>query len=129
IGAIVRAEEHIPTTLDCESHDVLVSGEQKALVAKHTVKNVIDDASVDDYQLGPEPVRPFYIDEVVSHGDVGERQKLEGLSRMSMDKVFVNGPGGGYGTLEQLEDLDRRFKGWDRAFATKGLRVRIYRRK
>jgi hypothetical protein len=128
IGAIVRAEEHIPTTLDCESHDVLVSGEQKAMVAKHTVKNVIDDASVDDYQLGPEPVRPFYIDEVVSHGDVGELQKLDGLSKMIIDKVFANRPPGGYRTLQQLEDLDRRFKGWDKAFATKGLRVRIYRR-
>jgi hypothetical protein len=126
IAEIIRAEQYIPTTLECESYEVLVSGEQRKEVAKHTVKNVIEDVSTDDYQLGPELIKPFYIDEVVSYGEPKELARLEGMTEPIMDKLFAKRPPEGFRTVQQLVDcgLD-----WEKACSTKGLRVRIYRRK
>jgi hypothetical protein len=122
IAEIVRAEQHIPSTLECESREVLVSGEQRDRVAKHVVRNAIEDATKADYQLAAAPVQPFYI----SEKSVLELQELDGVTPRIARAIVDNKPEGGYRTVEQLRKASRI--DWERAEKTKGFDVHLYKR-
>lgn len=125
IGEIIRAEQHVPRNIVGEVHDVEPDGKKTNLVVRHTVNNDIDDGSVDDYQLTAEPIKSFYInDHLVNKRTAVELLKL-GIEQGVIDALLENKPPGGYRTVEQLE---RYGLDWEAARATKGLRVRIYRR-
>ena len=121
IAEIVRAEKYVPLELEAKANEV-DGGDEVAKVPP--LKNEIATASVNDYQLTAAPAKPYYLDEAVAHGDPKDLEKLGGMSKKIMDELYRQRPPGGYRTRAQIEacGLD-----WDKACATEGLHVRIYR--
>jgi hypothetical protein len=51
IASIIRAEQYIPTTLNCSSHELTPDGRPGPEVKTHEVENKIDVKSIDDYEI------------------------------------------------------------------------------
>ncbi|MFL6649105.1 MAG: hypothetical protein ACJ8KO_14185, partial [Sulfurifustaceae bacterium] len=120
IANIIRAEQHIPTTLQCESKEVLVNGEERNLVASHTVDNRIEDSAEEDYQLTPQPKQRVYINDL----DAAGLQRL-GFSAAAAARIVAGRP---YRTSAQVIAAGQISQSqWDAAVATPGFHVRIYR--
>jgi hypothetical protein len=125
IAQIIRAEQSVPTTVVCEAHEVGADGRKVKEVKTHTVRNQIDDASIENYQLTKEPRQDFYINDYLTDSRRAKELTKLGVTQTVITALLNNKPPGGYRTPAQLA---ARGLDWESARATKGLRVRIYRR-
>jgi hypothetical protein len=123
IADIIRVEQKIPQTIQCEA-DILPGNGQAERIAPTPFQIVIDAANPDHYQLGPAPIQPFYVDTEAQAGNSAGLQQL-GMTPQIAQAVISGRPASGYRRSAQLVE-----KGvdWDNAVRTPGLRVRIYRR-
>ncbi|MEK6210044.1 MAG: DUF4157 domain-containing protein [Pseudomonadota bacterium] len=121
IASIIRAEQYVPVTLEMESKEVLVSGEERDVVAAHTVDNRIEDADEEDYQLTPQRSVRVYINEM----SPDELQDLDGVTDEMAQRIAGGAP---YRTSAQVRTAGNMTESqWQTAMNTSGFHVRIYR--
>ncbi|MFL6654912.1 MAG: DUF4157 domain-containing protein [Sulfurifustis sp.] len=121
IASIIRAEQYVPTTLQCDSKEVLVSGEERAAVAQHTVDNSIEDSREEDYQLTPQPKQRVYINEM----SATDLQNLDGIDATKAAAIVAGRP---FRTGEQVKRAAGLSESqWQAVLRTSGFHVRIYR--
>jgi hypothetical protein len=124
IADIIRVEQKIPQTIQCEA-DILPGNGPAQRIAPPPFPIVIEPADPDHYQLGPDPIQPFYVDAEAQAGNTARLQQL-GMTQQIAQAVISGRPASGYRRSAQLVE---KGADWDKACSTKGLRVRIYRRK
>ncbi len=120
IAAIVRAEQKIPTSLQCEAQEM----PGNVPIASVPISNDIEDSDTEHYQLRPGPISPFYVDAHAAAGSESELQRL-GVTDVVARRIIAERPPGGYRRVAQLTEKGLN---WEQAVATPRLRVRIYQR-
>jgi hypothetical protein len=126
VAQIIQAEQKLPKTIECVAEVAPAKGQQETEKIDASIAVEINDQNSDLYHLGPEPIRPFYVDEAAQAKD-GESQlrRLRGVDPDTAKKIIANRPKDGYRWVADL----KRHMNWEEAAETPLLIVRIYRRK